>query len=135
MGPLVRNGGGRPGDAARISDCASVGQKRFIAADLMLHRRPYPKGVLLVIDGGQCQWKGKTVSPSATTPRTARGPNRFAGRLEHRKRRGGGDGAESPNNQPAGIRKKNNTQLGDLGMLGGGRRDLSPSLSCCCEAL
>ena len=112
MGPLVRNGGGRPGDAATISDYANVGQKRFIAADPMLHRRPDPKDVLLVIASGQCQCKGKALSPLATTPRTAWGPSRFAGRPEYRGRRGGGDGAESPNNQPAGI-QKNNTRLGD----------------------
>ena len=114
MGPLVRNGGGRPGDAAEILDDANVGQKRLIVATPMLHRRPDPKDVLLVIAGGQCQCKGKTLSPLATTPRTARGPNRFAGRPEYRGRWGGGDGAESPNNQPAGIRRrKNNTRLGD----------------------
>ena len=123
MGPFVGNGGGRPGDAATTSDYASVGQEQFIAADLMLHRRLDPKDVLLIIAGGQYQWKGKTLLPSVLTPRTARGSNRFAGRPEYHGRRGNGDRAKSPNNQPDGIRKKTTH---DLGMLGGGRLDLSP---------
>ena len=36
MGPLVRNGGGRPGDAAIISDYMNVGQKRFGIGLVML---------------------------------------------------------------------------------------------------
>ena len=48
MGPLVRNGGRRPGDAATISEYANVGRKPCIAAGPMLHRRIEPKDIILV---------------------------------------------------------------------------------------